>query len=295
MGLHYDSPEYLDILLMVRRYNVNMAAKPEAGNRIKVELSDFERDICRRLEKTGYTQFQKDIDNLVCSLLKLRRGDSDGKQWDQDTQQMSNIFADVLKKVTKVTSETSQAATPSVPQAVASNPKRANAVAGPSTPKTKPQAIPKPPAKTPFDPMSAKHNEGKFRTLTASTQAIRTPTRPVYTPKKSPPKPSNTSSSSTKPSKRPVRTYIPTRSYRDPSLPKSPLKHYLLKGHPLTKSQGPTTRKPEKTMSKEGKLPSIKGPPSTDANGVRRSSRIRSAEEEARERAERIASEVRKG
>lgn len=244
MATHYESPNYLDIILMIRRFNTNCRSTNKLAQWIVYESDKDETRECRELESTGYSQTQKDIDILIGSLLLVRRALAERKSpREKDTQQMREAYAKVLKATSVTTSEPtpkpSSKPSSGSPRTAVSRTQHENAVAGPSTPKAKHEATP---ANPPFDPTASKHNDKKFRPLTASTKAIHTST--VYIPK-----PKATPARESKPSNLPVRTYIPTRL--DPSIPKTPLKIYIPEGTPeylLTLRRVPRLREREKRL-----------------------------------------------
>ena len=97
MATHYTSPEYFDIILLIRRFNMNYVSGD--NQRLNYQIPDSLRESCRKMEAGAYSTMQQDIDYLVKSLLFIRRASSvEDHAWlDTNYEKLSWTFIRVVK------------------------------------------------------------------------------------------------------------------------------------------------------------------------------------------------------
>jgi hypothetical protein len=98
MATNFIVPEYFDIILLMRRYNMNY--RDGDGRRIDYRISDSTREKCRKLEGGPYMVAKKDIDELVHNLLLIRRASSGEERayLDIDYSHLSRALLRVVRK-----------------------------------------------------------------------------------------------------------------------------------------------------------------------------------------------------
>lgn len=260
-AVHFTSPQYIDIMLLIRRYNMNFMDGD--SQRIDYEMTKSAREKLRPYEERGYSKTHKNIDYLIKSLLYMRRASSmeELASMSVDYNRLGELFSSIM--LTESANQVTGAVAAKLKDYVAHKSQKPKPKAGFARGNY-------PPFKSSPNVPTSSHHKAEAQ------------------PKQKQPAPPNHShphKASPSPNLEPIsKAKLP--HYTKPA----PAERSKKSAHPQKKHSG---RSDQSSLSAVTIHPySIRGPPSTDAYGVRRSLKARIAEEAARGRGARLEKEV---